>query len=82
MALTYGQILNQVALRVGQAGSIKGSTMAGVEANYNAAGFGATQFDNVRFPFSAQKDALQLAEEKIVSVIAAIPDHPYRAFLL
>lgn len=81
MALTYGQILNQAALRLGEAGSIVGSNMTTVESNYNNASFGAAQIDNPRFPFSAQKDALQMAEEKIVQVIADNPNHVDRIFI-
>jgi len=78
MALNYGNILNQIALRAGDGGSIAGSTMTAVESNYNNASFGASQIDNPRFPFSAQKDALILAEEKLSIAIASNPRSPYR----
>ena len=81
MALTYGQILNQAALRLGASGVIAGSQMADVETNYNDPTFDAGNIDSPRFLFSAQKDALRLAEEKIGTAIANIPDHPLRSFL-
>jgi len=79
MSLTYFKILANAAARTGEGGSISGSSSAAVESNFSAFGPGAV--DNAVFPFSVQKDALLLAEEKIVQTIASIENHPYRVYL-
>lgn len=81
MAVNYNDILRQVAIRIGDAGSIVGSDTATVETNFNTANFGAAQIDNPAFPFSAMVHALLLAEEKIAVVIANQKNHPLRTFL-
>ena len=81
MALTYGKILAQAAARIGDGGSIVGTTTSEIESSYTNASFGSAQIDNPRFPFEVQKDALLLAEERMISVIAANRNSPYRSRL-
>lgn len=81
MAVSYGEIIKQIALRSGVGGSVVGSDMATIEANYNQANFGASHVDNASFPFSAMKDAVLLAEERIAQTVASVKNHALRIYL-
>lgn len=81
MPLTYGKLINNIAVRLGEAGSLVGSNMTTQEANFNQATITSSHIDNVRFHLSAQRAAILLAEERMAHAAASTKIHPYRIFL-
>lgn len=68
----------QIALRVN---AIVGVTAAALETSYTTRPLTTTQFQSAAFPFTAHKDALQAAEERLARAIANNREAPARAYL-
>ncbi|HWT01203.1 MAG TPA: hypothetical protein VN256_13220 [Pyrinomonadaceae bacterium] len=77
MSVPYGRIVRGVALRVG---ALRGSVPAGVDISYATLPLTVADFKG-GFSLDMVKDAVQLAEEKIVSAIAETGNHPLRRIL-
>lgn len=77
--MNYHIILRQIALR---ANAIIGPQPSTLETNYKTLPLTDSLFDSGVFPFTAIKDALQSAEDRLAKAVASIAKHPWRAFLL
>lgn len=80
MSVTYHVIARQVALRVG---ALRGTQIEGVETSYITSPFTKAEIaEDSPVNFSAIKDALLMAEEKLATAIADTGNHPLRRVLL
>lgn len=76
--MLYHDVMAQIALR---SNSLVGALPAALETTYITRPLTSANFDSGDFPFTAIKDALQTAEERICQTIAKVKGHPWRSFL-
>lgn len=78
MAVAYQTILAAVALRVN---ALVGATVAALETTYTTSPLTSANFQSTIFPFTAIKNAILNAEEKLAQRIANNADDPLRQYM-
>lgn len=81
MGVPYNDIIRQVAVRINAL--TNGTLPTALEAAYVISPLTAADVaESSIFPFTAIKDSVLLAEQKLSQTIADVRDHPWRAYLV
>lgn len=78
MAVTYQQLLHDVAIRMN---GLIGSQANTLNTTYDTATLTSANWKSADWPFNAVRDAILMAEEDFATAIALTGNHPWRSFL-
>ncbi len=79
MAVTYGNVLREIALAVN---AVTGATPALLQTSYSTVPLTSANFQSSIFPFLGLIDKMLDGEAELITTVASTSNHPYRSALM